>query len=493
MTGLWSALILLIQVTNTGRRPWVKPVPGVRIEPTRPVRQVEDFGPDSAYRLLMRADALAGAKNLPDAWYRYTKRLANHPWATHPPGPLGTDQAWSRQDRAAARTLLAKLEPGLELARQATVATDVRFPTFTASAGKTSGQLSGLYTSSIRRAARRFVFSACGKEGEGDLAGAMAELLTSIRCGDIGTRGGILLNHMIAMEDSQVAANAMWRIATRNVVPSPALRRTAQELLRIADQVEPLAEAFRHDAQMGWVPDEYAGPSHDLLLGWEPESPTMRWAVWLAIGSPQRVVERNVGCFFQNLIHLSGKPYHRVTDDKVTAFADQQGVDTTMRLWSPNGESGLGLIRLRVILSTEDPAGWALTRGSGAVYCQAITKAAERDAEWRGTALYLAIRAYDADHGKPPVKLNALIPKYLPRVPLDPFDGKPLRYVAGKTPKAWNGAPWGIYSIGRDFNDDGGLLADPGKVGKGTVRFGKSRRPKSASDIVWIPKIPPTP
>jgi hypothetical protein len=42
--------------------------------------------------------------------------------------------------------------------------------------------------------------------------------------------------------------------------------------------------------------------------------------------------------------------------------------------------------------------------------------------------LKLALRWYQADNGKPAETLDELVPKYLPSVPLDPFDDKPFRY-----------------------------------------------------------------
>jgi hypothetical protein len=46
-----------------------------------------------------------------------------------------------------------------------------------------------------------------------------------------------------------------------------------------------------------------------------------------------------------------------------------------------------------------------------------------------------------------PQSLDALVPGYLPDVPADPFDGKPLRY---NTKALW--------CTGPDLTDDGGSL-----------------------------------
>jgi ABC-type transport system involved in multi-copper enzyme maturation permease subunit len=46
----------------------------------------------------------------------------------------------------------------------------------------------------------------------------------------------------------------------------------------------------------------------------------------------------------------------------------------------------------------------------------------------RAMQLKLALRWYQADNGKPAENLDVLVPKYLPSIPLNPFDGAPFRY-----------------------------------------------------------------
>ncbi|MGH7194016.1 MAG: hypothetical protein ACREJM_10860, partial [Candidatus Saccharimonadales bacterium] len=61
----------------------------------------------------------------------------------------------------------------------------------------------------------------------------------------------------------------------------------------------------------------------------------------------------------------------------------------------------------------------------------------------------LAIERFRLRHRKLPQKLAVLVPEFLPEVPLDPFDGEPLRYRVDETEYA-------IYSIGGDGIDQGG-------------------------------------
>ena len=83
-----------------------------------------------------------------------------------------------------------------------------------------------------------------------------------------------------------------------------------------------------------------------------------------------------------------------------------------------------------------------------------LRRTIQRDAVWRVGRTALAVAAYASVHGVPPASLAALVPTYLPVAPIDPWDGKPLRYAAGPPARVW--------SVGRDGKDDGGTpSSDP--------------------------------
>jgi hypothetical protein len=65
----------------------------------------------------------------------------------------------------------------------------------------------------------------------------------------------------------------------------------------------------------------------------------------------------------------------------------------------------------------------------------------------------IAARRYRLQHGELPSRPEDLVPEFLPQVPIDSFDGKPLRWKSSKTGLV-------IYSIGKDLVDDGGTC-DP--------------------------------
>lgn len=87
----------------------------------------------------------------------------------------------------------------------------------------------------------------------------------------------------------------------------------------------------------------------------------------------------------------------------------------------------------------------------------AVLNSAARDA--RSIALgrivlaALAVERFRNDTRRLPESLAELAPRYLNTVPIDPFDGKPVRYKLFAAPKRG----YVVYSVGEDGKDDGGV------------------------------------
>src|SRR5688500_5371829 len=109
----------------------------------------------------------------------------------------------------------------------------------------------------------------------------------------------------------------------------------------------------------------------------------------------------------------------------------------------------------------------------------------------RMTAVSLAAQVYRADHGRCPPDLAALVPKYLDRIPADPFaaDGGPLRYFVAK-----GGLPDGgdrplVYSVSENGVDE----TPDARVLPTEPHFGWHRWRDEYLDLVrWAPPAAPT-
>jgi len=61
----------------------------------------------------------------------------------------------------------------------------------------------------------------------------------------------------------------------------------------------------------------------------------------------------------------------------------------------------------------------------------------------------IAVELFRRKRGSRPERLEQLVPEFLPEVPVDPYDGEPLRYTV-------DGDRYRIYSVGENRMDDGG-------------------------------------
>jgi hypothetical protein len=116
-----------------------------------------------------------------------------------------------------------------------------------------------------------------------------------------------------------------------------------------------------------------------------------------------------------------------------------------------------------------------------------FTEACRRKlAQMRCLMTMLAVERYRRAKGTWPAKLEDLTPKLLKKVPLDPFDGKSLRY----SPVA-DGVI--VYSVGLDGTDDGGNIDRTNAVASGTDMGFQLWDVKYRRQPAKPPVVPPMP
>jgi hypothetical protein len=86
----------------------------------------------------------------------------------------------------------------------------------------------------------------------------------------------------------------------------------------------------------------------------------------------------------------------------------------------------------------------------------------------------IAIKRYELRHLKVPSALSELTPEIMAAAPRDFMDGKPLRYLRGAKGR------FTLYSIGRDFHDDGGDTAL-----ERSENHGQIASPWTGKDWLW--------
>jgi hypothetical protein len=102
----------------------------------------------------------------------------------------------------------------------------------------------------------------------------------------------------------------------------------------------------------------------------------------------------------------------------------------------------------------------------------AVRKTLQVQTACRVVVTAIALKRFQLKHGKLPETLNDLVPEFSPAVPIDPNDGKPLRYHPNTD------GSYLLYSVGDDGKDDGG---DPTNSASGSSSFYWQR----ARDWVW--------
>lgn len=242
----------------------------------------------------------------------------------------------------------------------------------------------------------------------------------------------ILLNHGRILADEPVLISQLVRVAIDSLTLKtiedvcgqgdlPAARILAVErLLPVAD-AEYMGPGLRGERACFIGAAEYYRSGGDLssVIGLPPRIPT-----WLPGVRGYLCYDQAVGVRMHNRIVA-------VADKPIEVIAEAGA-------WESQVEDMRFLSFTRVTLLSVKRAYATMVRAAAEMRCAQAALAAER---------------YRIDTGSFPVKLDDLVPKYLDDVPLDPFDGRPLRYRLTSEQTC-------VYSVGDDFHDDGGHM-DP--------------------------------
>jgi hypothetical protein len=136
-----------------------------------------------------------------------------------------------------------------------------------------------------------------------------------------------------------------------------------------------------------------------------------------------------------------------------------RGMETNILIVAAKPPASLFLTNETDKLETQARKGFYIC---SSLFLPGVSRIAVRDASTRAS-LNTAISAVAVErwrlthHGAIPDLLKDLVPSFLPAVPIDPFDGQPLRFKRLPT-------GYVIYSIGADRQDDGGKERPPRSV-----------------------------
>ncbi|HEV7280024.1 MAG TPA: hypothetical protein VGN57_07400 [Pirellulaceae bacterium] len=253
------------------------------------------------------------------------------------------------------------------------------------------------------------------KLAQGDVEGAVEDLLSMVATSEALSNEPILVSQLVRIACLGTATNALERTLRRHDLTDEQLARLQQAFARQHFH-DGLRRAYRGEQFWAIHTMRVDGSSGIAEVDWAKKLPfngadlSKTLEIWRPVidASDQGMLEA---------LAASQK-----MKEEVDAAADS----TIDRLRYP-----MTLLMLPAV----EASAKAFLRG------EATARLAE-------TAI--ACERYRLANGELPPKLDDLVPEFLPSVPADPFDRQPLRYVVSDS-----GAL--LYSIGIDQADDGGL------------------------------------
>jgi hypothetical protein len=258
----------------------------------------------------------------------------------------------------------------------------------------------------IRYGAQLLNVAAIYHAGQGDAAAGMTYLRDGLRLGDSLQREPVLIGHLVRIACIGLALNGLERSLSLTAFTEPQLNEMEAALARTAGSLD-LARVLVTERcfMIEMCRDPSLGQSVPVRM-----FPGMR-STWLT----------------DTLDHM---------DARIEACALPL-VERLRRFRQIDNEIQQ-LSFLHVMTKTAAPG---------------IGRVGELDARTRAhldlARTALAIERYRMATGSVPQELPQLLPQYLPQVPIDPFDGQPIRYR--RTPPGYL-----LYSVDTDGQDHGG-------------------------------------
>lgn len=281
---------------------------------------------------------------------------------------------------------------------------------------------------------------------QNDLDSATAAILVQLKLIEMLQKQPTVISYLVAASIAGLAELSTWELLQHKAVSAAQLEQlqTAWQQVHLTNCLAPALRMER-----AWAVAAYSQPTRifPILSGSRSRIATEFHAIltniWKILFGPAD--ERRLIFFYQELIDSA------MQAEKTNSWKDVMRIGSQLQAEAKNGHSLLIFSKLAFPPTANSIRMLVGSQALASLYVAAI-----------------AAKRYQLDHGSPPESLQALVPDYLPEVPTDPMDGKPLRYSR-------SGRHFLLYSIGTDGKDDGGNPA----------RTAKKRSLLEGKDIVW--------
>lgn len=267
---------------------------------------------------------------------------------------------------------------------------------------------------------------------------AFAETECSWRIAGLLRREPLLISQLVRFALLQLAAETAWQGIAAHAWNDSQLE-TLQAQFSVEDGLESLILALEGERAM----------SLEAFDRWT-QNRTLFWASVPDLGGesgPTGSPRLPLGWIRQNQVSLAA--FYQDLLTKVRRLAE-----TPEEQWGDLNHYGTD----NSVFTTRATPYNLLARMLAPALDKAVVKAVRSDVTMRSAATGCALERYRLKHGTYPESLTALVPEFLPRVPLDPGSRQPLQY------RRTSDGLFRLWSVGSDGRDDGGQVKKSGAI-----------------------------
>jgi hypothetical protein len=256
-----------------------------------------------------------------------------------------------------------------------------------------------------------------------------------LRLARVFSKKPTLLLHFVAVSGLSIARETVWRGLENGAWDDSALSAFATEFLgwnTLADF------QWSMETERAWSRELDTTLLRDpqltmqvVTLGRSPSSKINEWMLWLSISRPAWHRDNQLW-------------YERAQDELATM------IDTTAGVWRP-------IVRQfepEKLSEAQREVDLALAAQSMGFVHSSLQKSVWIHAQNKMAAIACALELARRAKGKYPDTLEALVPAYLPHLPIDPATGVAFRYAVQPD------GTYRLYSVGFDREDQGGKLSE---------------------------------
>ncbi len=341
--------------------------------------------------------------------------------------------------------VLREVEPALKTLRQALNYPHMRMVDWDA-AEENPAAILFPHFSRFREFARLLCAEGLWRKRQGDIDGAIESIMTALKLVRRMDDEPLLIGFLVQGAIFAITVNGLQRIL-EDADASPQTYRSLVAELKAWDIDRNFVRTLQGERVFSITACQWAQKASlrelQELMNESSNTPQINLSMWLSgkrtfIAQNELVMLR----YHEALLSLArkGAPYDWASLERL----EKQWQEEVDR---PAPSLSLGALKLA----------WdnkALAKLLFFTWSRAMQRAASFHALQRLSQVAVALRLYRHKHGRYPETLQELVPKYLPSLPVDPFDGKPLRYK-----RLADG--FKVWSVGIDMKDDGGVWGKP--------------------------------